>query len=483
MPDPPAFSCFGVVYKATNKINGKVYIGITTKTLKDRIAQHLSRSKSGGAFYFQQAIKKYGIESFDFETITECLTKEELEEKEIFYIFEYQAVNKEYGYNLTYGGEGVKRWTPEMKQKVSRSNKGKKRSPEVIKKMGERRKGKKASDETKRKISEGVQAHLLKYGPYHPTEEEKKRASLTHKGVKFSEERKLSMSKAAQKREPVGAAKPRKAVQQLDSSGGVLNEYVSGWEASRIIGVSQMCISDVCNGKRKTAKGFTWRFKDETAARSLEEEPITRESLRKAVIQLDKEGNMVGEFASISAAAKKYNLNDSSISSVCRGVRKSAAGFIWCYKNEVDRPTEPPKRKPRKVRKDRKAVLQLDKDGNIVAEFPSIYEAAHTCGLHSSAIFRVCKGEQETAAGEFMWCFKNEADRPLVEEQNSRIRKEKAVIQFDKEGNILNEFSSMSKAARACNLFISNIFAVCRGLKKTAGGFIWKYKEEAPKND
>jgi group I intron endonuclease len=97
-----------IVYKYTNKINGKIYIGVTTKTLKERHRQHLTSLSDGT--YFHKAIKKYGIKSFKLEVIDKTETKEELAKLEQHYIKFYNSFahnENSNGYNLTLGGEGL----------------------------------------------------------------------------------------------------------------------------------------------------------------------------------------------------------------------------------------------------------------------------------------------------------------------------------------------------------------------------------------
>ena len=59
----------GIIYKATNLINKKVYIGQTVKTLKERIYKHLCEGKCP---HFYRALKKYGKDNFEWEIIKEC---------------------------------------------------------------------------------------------------------------------------------------------------------------------------------------------------------------------------------------------------------------------------------------------------------------------------------------------------------------------------------------------------------------------------
>jgi len=98
-----------IVYKATNKINGKVYIGYTSKTLPERIYAHLKKSKNTNEKTFKQAfklaIRKYGENNFIWEELALCKTKEEACQKEIEFIKLYNSITPN-GYNMTYGGEG-----------------------------------------------------------------------------------------------------------------------------------------------------------------------------------------------------------------------------------------------------------------------------------------------------------------------------------------------------------------------------------------
>ena len=91
---------YGVVYKITNTINGKSYVGQTKQKLSRRIAQHKVANSAIG-----NAIRKYGIENFIIEVIEECATLEQLNKREKFWIafFNCKAPN---GYNRNDGGEG-----------------------------------------------------------------------------------------------------------------------------------------------------------------------------------------------------------------------------------------------------------------------------------------------------------------------------------------------------------------------------------------
>lgn len=96
------------IYKIENKVNGKVYIGQSIN-IKKRFIEHRYRAcdesddKTYG-LYLYAAMRKHGIENFSFTIIEEC-SKEELNEREMYWIQYYKSNQKEYGYNLSDGGD------------------------------------------------------------------------------------------------------------------------------------------------------------------------------------------------------------------------------------------------------------------------------------------------------------------------------------------------------------------------------------------
>lgn len=92
------------IYKITNLINGKIYIGQSVD-IKKRWRQHKRNSQIKGREYdkyLYRAFRKYGLENFSFEVIEEC-NEDLLDEKEQYYISYYDSYNN--GYNMTQGGQ------------------------------------------------------------------------------------------------------------------------------------------------------------------------------------------------------------------------------------------------------------------------------------------------------------------------------------------------------------------------------------------
>jgi len=116
-----------IIYKATNKINDKVYVGQTISKLNIRINRHRNTAKKSDSL-FSRAIRKYELKNFIWEVLCECQTIEELNEKEIYYIELYKSFG-ENGYNMNSGGDNYirKPFTEEHKAKIGASKIGKKR--------------------------------------------------------------------------------------------------------------------------------------------------------------------------------------------------------------------------------------------------------------------------------------------------------------------------------------------------------------------
>lgn len=134
-----------VVYKTTNMVNGKIYVG---KYEGDR------ESYLGSGYILKKAIKKYGKENFKREIIERCNSIKELIEKEKYWIKTLDCTNPKIGYNVAEGGTGGNTYLGkseeemiEIKRKISESGKGRTFSEEHKKKLSESaktRKGDKA---------------------------------------------------------------------------------------------------------------------------------------------------------------------------------------------------------------------------------------------------------------------------------------------------------------------------------------------------
>lgn len=99
-----------IIYKVTNQVNGKVYIGQTQKTFNKRYCgkgvgvERIANSPKVN-LHLASSIRKYGAENFIVEIIDRGLTVAELNEKEKFWIEHYDSTNNNKGYNVQFGGD------------------------------------------------------------------------------------------------------------------------------------------------------------------------------------------------------------------------------------------------------------------------------------------------------------------------------------------------------------------------------------------
>lgn len=143
------------VYLATNKVNGKQYVGKTVRSLADRRKAHERSAFKGSMLPFHCALRKYGLDVFEWIEVEEIEDEEDLIKAEIESIAWFGSKAPK-GYNLTDGGDGGRgsgfHHTPETIAKVSAGNKGKVRSAEFKAKVGDFWRGKKRSESNVAKL-------------------------------------------------------------------------------------------------------------------------------------------------------------------------------------------------------------------------------------------------------------------------------------------------------------------------------------------
>lgn len=164
-----------LIYKITNRLNGKVYIGKWQgKDARTRWNKHLTTASTGGGFYLHNALRKYGPEQFSFEVIATAESKIELAELEREFIATHCSNNPEFGYNLTQGGEGGKQYPGERNSFF-----GKHHSDETKRKLAEKARkqmtGVRRSNSTRQAISASLKQ-------YKRTDEHSKHISEAKKG-------------------------------------------------------------------------------------------------------------------------------------------------------------------------------------------------------------------------------------------------------------------------------------------------------------
>lgn len=185
--------CYGIIYKATNTVNGKVYIGQTIKTLEKRKLEHIKLSESKSDLYFHRAIRKYKKSNFIWDEIDTANNRKELNLKEIRWIREYKSCNSIYGYNMTIGGQIGGCYTQVVKDKISKTLTGRKLPEETKRKIALSSKGRKWSKES-------IQKRLNTMKNYRHSEKTKEKIRLSRIGKKLSVETKKKIGEKSKGR-------------------------------------------------------------------------------------------------------------------------------------------------------------------------------------------------------------------------------------------------------------------------------------------
>lgn len=126
-----------IIYKVTNLVNQKIYIGQTTLSLEDRKKSHYKEAKyKKNNNYFHNALNSYNEDDFKWEIIEDSITElDELNSKEIYYIALYNSTDKNKGYNLKHGGDNGGLNSIETKIKIGNSTRERWKNPEIAERM------------------------------------------------------------------------------------------------------------------------------------------------------------------------------------------------------------------------------------------------------------------------------------------------------------------------------------------------------------
>jgi group I intron endonuclease len=222
-----------IIYSATNKQNGKMYIGLTTRSLEERKQGHKIQTMKSKNNRFGNALKKYGFEAFAWRVLDRTDSEQEIIDLEKQYIDMF-GTNFKHGYNSTSGGEHYFL------------------SEESIKKLRYKK-----TAEHREKLAESLR------GVEH-TEERRLHQSLAHLGKKDSEETKMKKSlalkgkpKSKAHKANAGLAKRREV---LCVETGIVYKGIG--QASLAVGMKESSgvnISNCCrNGK--TSAGYHWSY-------------------------------------------------------------------------------------------------------------------------------------------------------------------------------------------------------------------------------
>lgn len=286
-----------IIYKITNKVNGKIYIGETTVSLEQRWYEHCKDGYSGShnKSVLHDAIHKYGKENFSIEQIDEVPDKDKFD-AETKYILKYHSLVSQNGYNIVLHGSGYGLYNLDDFLKLWDAGYSQKEISEIIQ----------CSPDTVRKFLYGV-------------------------GITAFDFNSRAGKKAAQKS---GLNKP---IEQYSLTGEFIGCWSSASECARQNEqFTQSGIAQACRGQIYTYKGYLWKFQDDTT--SIEDIVLRNKNKPqeykkpKRIAQINTETNeIIAIYESAAQAAKALAVKHKT--NLCLAARKGTIshGYYWRY--------------------------------------------------------------------------------------------------------------------------------------------------------
>lgn len=285
------------IYKATNTLNGKSYVGETCDFDK-RKKEHL-RCNPKEDCEFHRAIQEFGVDKFEWEILETTDNKEKAHELEKYYIEKYNTYRK--GYNMTKGGLGAPYHNA--------------RAVVLLTLNG---------DYIKRYDS----AQDAEIDGFNNTD-----VLLNCKNLSYSCKKHLFMfedeyEKNGAKKYIKPQSKNKRTIIQCDINGNFIQKFESIQEAASVTNACRTTISGVLSKNYKTANGFIFVYEEDFPIKDID---IYKKSKKgKKIAQLDSEtGKIINVFERISEAGEKLGVNYKSIHKVIDKPNRTAYGYKW----------------------------------------------------------------------------------------------------------------------------------------------------------
>ncbi len=324
---------YGIIYKITNEVNGKVYIGQTTKKNGfkgryprkgsgiERVLAYLETAKKydigNWNKHLHNSIKKYGIDRFKVsEVIDVAFSREELNIKENFWINYYDSFKN--GYNRNLGGDGSSGY-------------------EGFKGVGNPR--------SRAVIQLTLEGKFIRRWDYINQIKKELKIKVSHIGACCSGERPScadSLWVYADEYDPNEEYKLKrkiyvKGVVQLSLKGKFIKEFESQIEAANELGISFRGINKCIKGASKSYKGYLWIDSDKYDKKKKYEYNVKNKGVNKPIYAFDKYMNFLGEYEKMNSVIEEFGYTRWSLDKVLHHKKsKVITEHIFIYKNEYE---------------------------------------------------------------------------------------------------------------------------------------------------
>lgn len=293
-----------VIYTATNKINGKIYVG-KTYNFEKRRKEHFYDINDDIPFH--RALKKYGIENFEWKIIDCAKTDDEIKEKEIYWIKKLNTCirsKNSNGYNITLGGEGGVSWNslPIIQYDLDGN---------YIQEFLSCQHASVCTGIGRHNIGDCANGITKQSGGYQ---------------WRYKVENKIDSIEAYQRTE----SHRKRSIIQLDLDGNLINTFDSVTEASIKLGVDRSNISSCLIGKSKRCGGYQWVYAD--SYNENQNYKFKGISKGNGIFQLDDNKKIIKCFRNCSEAARALGEETKVHKQIHKAINTGhkCRGFYWC---------------------------------------------------------------------------------------------------------------------------------------------------------
>lgn len=462
------------VYMHINKPNNKKYIGITGRSCEDRWCNGKGYSNQ----VFGKAIEKYGWENFDHEILEIVNTREKACELEKYYIQKYNSHLKEYGYNISLGGDygllGLYN-LPSISTPVYQYDLDGNFLNEYPSMMeAERQTGIDnslicACCKGKNKYTKN---YIWSYEKYNKI-----------KGIDVKSYRYDAIEKACAKK-----------VFQYDLNGNFIRQYDSVSKASLESGVSLNQISKCCLMDIHSSGGYMWSYNYLLHMESYKDRTTSYNKGLKEIYKYNLAGNLICVYENISDAANDFNTTELYLNRKCNETKNNFSVFknyIFSYEKLSLSFFEKGKElyslneelnyvKIQNSKYDNTKIFQYSLDGVFIKEYKGIKDIKSQLNFSRVEIGNIiacCNNKYKTSNG-YQWSFeKHDKIFPV-----KKLLTQKPFYRLDRNGNILDEYKDIDEVYLDYNNISeekikNNILNCLQGRMKTYDNCIWVFKE------
>lgn len=224
-------------------------------------------------------------------------------------------------------------------------------------------------------------------------------------------------------------------------------------------------VVDHINGKKddNRIENLEWIEFNENIRRACETGALSN---RLPVIRYTLSGEEIKRYCSVAEAADDMGVSHTSILNACHKRKHchTIKDCLWRFENDPLKEGE-----TETITRAKTDVVRYSLDGKRLQEYSSVAEASKDTNTHRSSISHVCRKKTGTAGG---WVWRYASDPPpkgIVQSQSRRVR------QLSLQGEEIKVWDRITDAAKELGVQGSHITGVCKGNRKTTGGYRWEY--------